>query len=909
MRLLRFFALLLGLALAGSAAAGRFVVTTPVDLAPGSLRAAIQNANASPGRDTIDFEIDEKIWGPGPWTLSTILPLPVIRDPVLIRGFSQPGSAPGMPSRVMIEIDHGSIPFTDDDFGAALTFVRGAEHSVVLGLSFFGRNSRNSAAVLILADDVRISGSLFGVRADGSVTGLGGVGIGSLMSARTTIGGGSFDEGNVFAGMDSAVVVGGKDHTLRNNWFGSDDWRVQSPGTVIASHGVLTGRIALFVPRNYRSIYPVSMQQAHFGLRDSVISDNHFLGVDGDAIYLYGGGAGATETFGNRIENNVFGQDFWGQATFGAGTAIRLAEGARDTRVTDNLIRGGNAGIIAHPRSSAAGAMPAGQRNRLSRNRFFDLHATPVISLRSGGSVPNDPLDDDEGPNRLQNKPELHFATSDGWLEGQLASTPQRSFTIEIFLSAACHGSGSGSDVADRFLDAFEVTTDAQGNAAFARTLPHPPFGRLQPGDVLTATATDMEGNTSELSGCLELVAPLPVTLTQPRYPARVPAMERQLEVKVDVSGAGAPSGEVRFSLMVDGSRIEHDLGRAPLVNGVASLPTPVQGWLPHQGRYRILAHYEGDRRNAAAAVLSSPIVVFRPPLALAAFDQSAPVRVDMQRWQYEWLDPATANWMPLALTAADDYLGASRFGGEVNDQALAWRAGSYVTVDVRGRTTPRSSGVLGNDEILALIHVDGDVRADAIVRNPVTREHALVLCLFERDGCETVKRLDVGPEWQWLLAGDFDGDGRSDLAFYDHGKSQVVILVSNGDLPGSRVTYLRMPPLAAAQMAAVDVNGDGFDDLAWIDPAASTLDVAVFRNGIVARQAQGDLRIGGWSLPGAVYTARAGTQGYGVSDLLLSNASGDAVLWSDLRLSGSVLTGTLGTLYNDPDVPLLPTR
>lgn len=906
MRSLRLGLLLLLLSLATAAHAVRFKVTTIMDNTSGSLREAIVMANLTPGRDTIAFDIDAATWGPGPWTLNLNSALPEITGQVSILGYTQPGSWPGIPGQVMIEIDHGSIPFTDDDFGAALVFVRGSERSVVSGLGFFGINARSSAAVLVLADDVRVSGNLFGLRADDSVVGLSGAGVASLMSRRTTIGGNRIEDGNLFAGIDDGILIDGDSHLVRYNGFGSGLFRTQAPGGRITHTGLLTGRIALYVPKAYRSMYSIQVQQNSFGLRDSTISDNHFLAVEYDGIRLNGGGAGFPETFGNRVENNRFGRDPWGQATFGVGTAIRLAAGARDTRISGNTVQGGNAGFVLLPRSRDSSQDPAGERNHMSQNRFFDLNSS-VIGLSAGATLANDPLDADEGANRLQNSPELTFATSDGWLEGRLSSMPSRTYQVEVFLSASCHP--SGGNVAERYLASFSVTTDLQGEGRIVGVLPHPPFGHLAAGDVLTATATDSEGNTSELSGCLALVAPLPVTLTLPRYPARVPAMDPGVVAKVQIAAAGAPSGRVHFSALVDGSSIEYPLGSALVVNGEAVLQTPAAGVLPQHGRYRIHAVYEGDRRFAGASIMSAPIVVFRPTAALAAYDRSSPVRLDQLRSRHEWLNFASGNWTRLDMISGDTYLGASRFDNLSTDQALAHGLNGYYTVDAANRIQPRSSAVLGGSELLTLLHVDGDARADALVRDPNTGGFALVQCLFVVDSCERRKELDLNPEWQWRGVGDFDGDGRSDLVFYDRSQRKAWILISNGDLPVRPTLSLSMPDLDAGQMAAADVNGDGFDDLALIEPTASRVELMLFRNGLVQSRAQGDLGIGGWSIPGAAHYALAGTPGYGIADLLLGNVSGEASLWTDLQLSQGQLTGTLRSLFVNTDYRLMPAR
>src|SRR4051794_6443755 len=55
-----------------------------------TLRAAIQQANASAGADSINFAIA----GAGVHTITPTTPLPTIVDPASIDGYSQPGASP-----------------------------------------------------------------------------------------------------------------------------------------------------------------------------------------------------------------------------------------------------------------------------------------------------------------------------------------------------------------------------------------------------------------------------------------------------------------------------------------------------------------------------------------------------------------------------------------------------------------------------------------------------------------------------------------------------------------------------------------------------------------------------------------------------------------------------------------------
>src|SRR2546423_14244225 len=67
-----------------------FTITTTADAGPGSLRQAIADSNTSAGvPDTIAFNIP----GAGVQTIAPATQLPQIIDPVVIDGYTQPGSS------------------------------------------------------------------------------------------------------------------------------------------------------------------------------------------------------------------------------------------------------------------------------------------------------------------------------------------------------------------------------------------------------------------------------------------------------------------------------------------------------------------------------------------------------------------------------------------------------------------------------------------------------------------------------------------------------------------------------------------------------------------------------------------------------------------------------------------------
>src|SRR5208337_967104 len=110
------------------------VVNNPTDTpmeGQTDLRQAIDDSNATPGPNTIDF----KISGNGPFTIALNSPLPPVSQPVVIDGTSQPGYS-GVP---LISLTPSTTPSTHVPFtGDGLTLLGGG--STVQGLDMGGFN-------------------------------------------------------------------------------------------------------------------------------------------------------------------------------------------------------------------------------------------------------------------------------------------------------------------------------------------------------------------------------------------------------------------------------------------------------------------------------------------------------------------------------------------------------------------------------------------------------------------------------------------------------------------------------------------------------------------------------------------------------------------------------------------------
>ena len=129
--------------------------------------------------------------------------------------------------------------------------------------------------------------------------------------------------------------------------------------------------------------------------------------------------------------------------------------------------------------------------NQITANRIF-ANSGQAIDLGNDGVTYNS-SSPRQGPNNLQNFP-IIVSTADSRLQGWLGgSTPDTTFRVDVYAGAG-YGTG-GSGEAQDYLGSLQVTTDSQGQAVF--DVPFTPPAELP---MITATATDPNGNTSEVS-------------------------------------------------------------------------------------------------------------------------------------------------------------------------------------------------------------------------------------------------------------------------------------------------------------------------------------------------------------------------------------------------------------------------
>jgi hypothetical protein len=203
---------------------------------------------------------------------------------------------------------------------------------------------------------------------------------------------------------------------------------------------------------------------------------------------------------GNRIEENLIGTDITGQNPLpNQGVGVDVLFSATDNLIVGNLIAfNGSDGVMVGSLSF---------RNRISRNSIFsngglgiDLGTGENPEWHGDGVTPNDLGDVDAGPNDLQNYPVLTSAmVTPGRLivQGTIDSPDPASIVIELFANPVPNPGADPTEYGEGAVYLGSVRPNLRG--MFTAALP-----TVAPGTMISATATDAAGNTSEFAGNIE---------------------------------------------------------------------------------------------------------------------------------------------------------------------------------------------------------------------------------------------------------------------------------------------------------------------------------------------------------------------------------------------------------------------
>ncbi len=211
-----------------------YVVTNSNNGGEGSLRWAIQQANASDSRDKISFNIS----GTGPHVIDLANALDWVTWPVIIDGSTQPGYEPGNPQ---IVIDGSEAP--EGASGIRLNFA--SSGSIIRGLSIVGFKRQSVSpffggdGIYVLSSDNFIQSNLLGMLPDGTVKGneASGIEIDNVdgdNAFRNMIGGLNTVDRNFISGSEYGITLrASHENKIYGNYLG-----VSRDGSEAAANGV-----------------------------------------------------------------------------------------------------------------------------------------------------------------------------------------------------------------------------------------------------------------------------------------------------------------------------------------------------------------------------------------------------------------------------------------------------------------------------------------------------------------------------------------------------------------------------------------------------------------------------------------------------------------------------------------------
>ncbi len=463
-----------------------------------SLRAALEELNAQ-GPDTTPHRIEFDIPGAGPFTINPGSALPSITVPVEIDGATQPGAAcptVNVPANLLVVLDGSSAGTGANGIHLGL----GSDGSTVGGL-VIGNFDENG--ILISSSDNHVICNHIGLQADGVSPMGNGTGVNVSGTLNKVGGHNAHATRNVIsANQGNGIRFIGNQHEIANNFIGTtadgmgdlgngyDGIRVDGDASTVGGPGNIARNV---ISGN------ATMGIEVFGKQDNLILGN-YIGVardgltplpnDNHGIYLFSDSlnftiGGTSPGEGNIIAYNGFSGVGLKEYSF-LGTFPTQIE-IRGNAIFEN-------GVMNDPYNGSYG-----------------------IDLGLDGPDANDPGDGDSGENERQNYPVLTATPGNFILQGAIDGYPFTSYDIDVYRSESCDPSGYGEG--QQYLVSVVVSTGGSGEEGFLVDL----TGLVADGNVVTATATDPLGNTSEFSACVTMSAAVPPTATPTASPTRTP--------------------------------------------------------------------------------------------------------------------------------------------------------------------------------------------------------------------------------------------------------------------------------------------------------------------------------------------------------------------------------------------------
>jgi len=454
-----------------------------------TLRAAIQQANATAGADTINFAIP----GTGVKTIAVgsqgFGGLPTITEQLTIDGYTQPGASPNTKAVG----NDAALKIVLDGTGASANGfkIENASNSVIKGLVVNG----------FAGSAINISGDSVGTRIEGNFLGT---------DVTGTLDKGNGNDGVSLFDGPSQTVIGGTTPAARNLISANDDQGIDlgnssSPGALPEEHriqGNYIGTDRSGTKDLGNDACGVSLFETGANTVGGTTNASRNL-ISGNRAGVCLFDASGTQVLGNRIGTTASGTGALGNDLSGVEIS-GTPDGGSNNLVGDGTTAGSN--TIAF--NSQDGVLVGGQvlDNEVSRNSIFSNGGLGLDLLGPGETfttdvpTPNDPGDADSGPNDLQNKPVLTSAKTSSTkttITGTLGSRPDIGFVIRFY-------SNPSGDEGKKFLGQKTVVSNLNGNASFTFSA----ATKVPVGQTITATATSGRGGgTSEFSAPKKVAA------------------------------------------------------------------------------------------------------------------------------------------------------------------------------------------------------------------------------------------------------------------------------------------------------------------------------------------------------------------------------------------------------------------
>ncbi len=420
---------------------------------------------------------------------------------------------------------------------------------VMIAGNYIGTNAAGTAALggqgIVIGS---VGGVVIGAFTIGGPTATPGTGAGNVISGNTSVGvsvnaqsitpiGAGTIQGNIMGlTANGLTALGGGNIDLLDNAFAVSAPPRLAPvtigGALPAARNIISGNLGIAIS----------------SVADGVTIQQNYIGTDitgtqarpnGGAINLVGSGGflsgslGGAQTIGGIGSGNLIAGNSGFDAITLSRTTATLRGNLIGTRV-DGVTPLANTGrgIDVYQAVAIIGGTAAGEGNTITASGSEAIRVVfnattsvgkatilgnsiyqngPAIGAggmginlypAAGGDLvtANDVGDADIGASGLQNYPVIVSATAAGNVQGTLNSSANTTFRVEFFANAACDGSGFGEG--QTFIGFQSVVTDGSGNASFNASFAPLPVGQL----VVTSTATDPAGNTSEFSSCQSAV-------------------------------------------------------------------------------------------------------------------------------------------------------------------------------------------------------------------------------------------------------------------------------------------------------------------------------------------------------------------------------------------------------------------